>query len=269
MAAFFNDIKYGIRQLIKKPGFTTIIVLTLALGIGANTTVFSFLDRVILRPLPVEKPGELVNLEFQYQHGNHSGVGKDNKFTYPLYVGYRDQSKVFSGLIAYVDDLSNVSVGDSVEQVASIAVSSNYFSVLGIQPVIGRFFLPEEERGHGAHSVAVISHSLWRRLFNGDPAALGKTIKINNHLLTVVGVTPPEFTGTVAAMNPGVYVTLGTRAQMRDIPLDLKGNFTLYVLGRLRPGVSRAQAEARLLVLAEQINQVKSFITYKNIIIND
>lgn len=277
MKTIWHDIRYGLRQLLKNPGFTTVIVLTLALGIGANTTIFSFLDRVILRLLPVEKPGELVKLEYryQYQRGNHSGVGKDNKFTYPLYVSYRDQSQVFSGLIAYIpsgnmEDLPNVRMGDSVERVASMAVSSNYFSVLGIKPVIGRFFLPEEERGHGAQSVAVISHGLWRRLFDGDPAALGKTISLNGYILTVVGVTPPEFTGTVAAMNPGVYVTLGTRAQMKDFPLDVPGNFSLFCLGRLKPGVSLAQAEAKLLVLTEQINQVDSHRTaYTNFMVLD
>ncbi|MHC4147190.1 MAG: ABC transporter permease, partial [Planctomycetota bacterium] len=263
-------------MLVKKPGFTVVIVLTLALGIGANTTIFSFLDRVIRRPLPVKKPQELVKLEYQYQyqHGNHSGVGKDNKFTYPLYVSYRDQSQVFSGLTTYMpfkmSNLSDVRVGDSVERVASLAVSSNYFSVLGIQPVIGRFFLPEEERGHGTHSVTVISHGLWRRLFDGDPAALGKTISISNHILTVVGVTPAEFTGTVATMNPGVYVTLGTLGQMDNFPWDNPGNFSLFCLGRLKPGVSRAQAEAKLLVLTEQINQVDSYRTaYTNFMVMD
>jgi len=191
-----------------------------------------------------------------------------------MYVSYRDQSEVFSGLIAYtpfgkMSDLSDVRVGDSVKRVASLAVSSNYFSVLGIQPVIGRFFLPEEERGHGAQSVAVISHSLWRRLFNCDPTALGKTISISNHILTIVGITPPEFTGTVAAMNPGVYVTLGTLGQMYNFPWDNLGNFSLYVLGRLKPGVSRAQAEAKLLVLTEQINPVEFHRTSSNIMISD
>jgi predicted permease len=252
-------------MLAKKPGFTAVIVLTLALGIGANTTIFSFLDRVVLRPLSVKKPRELVKLEYQYQHRDHSGVGRGYAFTYPLYMSYRDQSQVFSGLIAYMpfnmSDPSNVRVGDSVERVASLAVSSNYFPVLGITPVIGRFFLPEEERGHGAQSVAVISHRLWHRLFDGDPAALGKTILLNNHALTVVGVAPPEFTGTVAAMNPGVYVTLGTLGQIDNFPWDDPGNFSLYLLGRPKPGVSRAQAEAKLLILTQQINQVDSYRT--------
>ncbi len=274
MTTIWHDMRYGVRILVKKPGFTIVIVLTLALGIGANTTIFSFLDRVILRPLSVEKPRELVKLEyqFQYQHGNHSGVGKDNKFTYPLYVSYRDQSEVFSGLIAYTSGKlsSGVRVGDSVEHVASLAVSSNYFSVLGIKPVIGRFFLPEQETGHGAHSAAVISHRLWRRLFHGDPAALGKTISISNHIFMVVGVTPPEFTGTVAMMNPGVYITLGAQGQMDNFHWDNPGNFSFFCLGRLKPGVSRAQAEAKLLVLTEQINQVDSYRTaYTNFMVKD
>lgn len=274
MKTLWQDIRFGFRMLRSHPGFTAVIILTLALGIGANTTIFSILDRVILRPLSVEKPRELVKLEcqYQYQHGNHSGMGKDNKFTYPMYVNYRDQSEVFSGLIAYTSGKlsSGVRVGDSAERVASLAVSSNYFSVLGIQPVIGRFFLPEEERGHGAQSVAVISHSLWRRLFDGDPAVLGKTISISNHIFTVVGVTPPEFTGTVAAMNPGVYVTLGALRQLDNFPWDNPGNFSFFCLGRLKPGVSRAQAEARLLVLTEQINQVDSHRTaYTNFVVKD
>jgi predicted permease len=276
MRILFQDIRFGLRQLRKSPCFTAIVVLTLTLGIGANTAIFSFLDRVVLRPLPVKKARELVKLkhQFQYHHRDYSGGGTEDSFNYPLYVSYRDQSQVFSGLIAYVPsgnmkNLPNVRVGDSVEQVPAMSVSSNYFSVLGIQPVIGRFFLPKEETGHGAHSAAVISHSLWRRLFEGDPTALGKTISLNNHILTVVGVSPPEFTGTVTAMNPGVYIPLGTLAQMEDFSLDNRPNSWLNLLGRLKPGVSRAQAEAKLLVLAEQTNRVEPLKTYTHILISD
>jgi predicted permease len=275
MRALYQDICFGLRQLRKSPCFTAIVVLTLALGIGANTAIFSFLDRVLLRKLPVKKPGELVKLEHQYQyhHQSHSG-GSTDCFNYPLYISYRDQSQVFSGLIAYtpsnrMSHLSDLRVGDSVVQVPQMSVSSNYFSVLGIKPVIGRFFLPEEETGHGAHSVAVISHRLWRRSFDSDLAVLGKTISLNNHILTVVGVTPPEFTGTVSAMNPAVYIPLGTLAQMNDFSLDNRPNSWLYLLGRLKPGVSRAQAEATLLVLAEQTNRVEPLKTYTHILISD
>jgi len=181
---------------------------------------------------------------------------------------------MFSVLIAYasfgnMEDLPDLRVGDSVEQVPAMSVSSNYFSVLGIKPVIGRFFLPEEERGHGAQPVAVISHRLWRRLFDGDPAAVGKTIALNNHILTIVGVTPSEFTGTLAALNPAVYIPLGTGAQMEDAPLDHPGNNWLYLLGRLEPGVSRAQAEAKLLVLARQMHRDESSTTYTRIPVSD
>jgi predicted permease len=274
MNTLWHDIRFGLRQLRKSPGFTVVIVLTLALGIGANTTIFSFLDRAVLRPLSVKKPQELVKLEYlyKYKHGNHSGVGKDNQFTYPLYVSYRDQSDVFSGLIAYSSARlsSGVRVGDSVERVGLLPVSSNYFSVLGIKPVIGRFFLPAEESEHGAQSVAVISQNLWHRLFDGDPAVLGKTISVSNHIFTVVGVTPPEFTGTIAAINPGVYVTLGALRQLDNFAWDNPGNFSFYCLGRLKPGVSRAQAEARLLVLTEQNKQVISDRTaYKNFMVMD
>jgi len=253
-------------------------VLTLGLGIGANTTIFSFLDRVLLRPLPVDKPRELVKLERQLQwrsdSGSWEGTYTDNGFTYPLYVSYRDQSEMFSGLIAYarfgkMDNLPALRVGDSVEQVAPLSVSSNYFSVLGIRPVIGRFFLPEEERGHAAHSAAVISHRLWRRLFDGDPAALGKTIALNNHMLTVVGVTPPAFTGTVAGWNPGVYIPLGTLAQMKELPLDRPAYTWLGLLGRLEPGVTRAQAEAKLLVLTEQSHRGEPSVRLTRIPISD
>ncbi|KPK51904.1 MAG: hypothetical protein AMS22_10090 [Thiotrichales bacterium SG8_50] len=275
MTAIWYDIRYGVRMLIKKPCFTAVIVLTLALGIGANAAVFSFLDRVILRPLPVKKARELVKLARQYQWHRDNGSLEitEDWFAYPLYVSYRDQSQVFSGLIAYtlfgrspMSNCSDLSVGNEAEQIASMSVSSNYFSVLGIKPVIGRFFLPEEETGHGVQFVTVISHRLWRRYFDGEPTALGKTISLNNHILTVVGVAPPEFTGTVAAINPGVYVPLGTLAQMNDFPLD---HLDVDLLGRFKPGVNRAQAEARLLALAEQMSRDKPSITYINIPISD
>ena len=277
MGTLWQDIRYGSRRLRNHPGFTVVVVLTLGLGIGANTAIFSFLDRFLLRPLPVKKPHELVKLERQCQYhrdGRSWGGDTASDFDYPLYVSYRDQSQVFSGLIAYspsgrMSDLSDLRVGNSVEQVPGASVSSNYFSVLGIEPVLGRFFFPEEEEGHGTHSVAVISHGLWHRLFDGNPAVLGQTIFLDNHMLTVVGVTPPEFTGTLAAMNPAVYVPLGTSAQMNDFPLDDPGNNWLYLLGRLKPGVTRAQAEARLLVLAERIHQAEPSTTYTGIPISD
>jgi len=280
MSHFTNDLKFGVRMLAKHPVYTGIIVLTLALGIGANTAVFSFLDRFLLRPLPVKNPGELVKPERHYQRrhedGSLGGTGKDGGFAYPLYVSFRDQSQVFSGVIAYksfgrtrVSELSNLRAGDSMAQVVSMAVSSNYFSVLGTKPVIGRFFLAEEEAGHSVYPVAVISHRLWQRYFDEDPAVLGQTIYLNNQNLTVVGVSPPKFTGTVLAMNPGVYVPLGVLALMNDDSLDNLDKCDLALLGRLNSGVSRAQAEARLLTLAQGTYQDTPSITHTHIPIFD
>jgi len=270
MSHFINDIKYGLRMLAKSPGFTVLVVLTLALAIGANTTVFSFLDRMLLRTLPVQKPGDLVKVAYQYQPGGDT----DETFHYPLYASYRDHSQVFSGLIAYglfgrMADLSNIRVGDSEEQIAAMSVSSNYFSVLGVNPVIGRAFLPEEETERNTAPVAMISHGLWSRLFNADPDVLGQTILLNNHMLTIVGITPPEFTGTVVAINPGVYVPLGTLAQISDYSLDNRGHVRLHLLGRLKPGVSRTQAQAGLRVLAEQIRRVEPMNTYTHVLVSD
>jgi hypothetical protein len=132
-------------MLVKKPGFTAVMVLTLALGIGANTAIFSFLDRLVLRPLPVRKPGELVKVEAQcqYRRNDRSSTSTTDSFDYPLYLGCRDKSQVFSGLTAYdvIERMDELRVGDSVELVVSMAVSGNYFSVLGVKPVIGRFWI--------------------------------------------------------------------------------------------------------------------------------
>ncbi|NQV31681.1 MAG: ABC transporter permease, partial [Phycisphaeraceae bacterium] len=280
MTTILNDIKFGIRMLAKHPAYTGIIVLTLALGIGANTAVFSFLDRFLLRPLPVKNPGELVKPErhYQWRHedGSLGGTDTDAGFAYPLYINYRDQSQVFSGVVAYtlfgrsrMSEFSNLRVGDSMEQVVSMAVSSNYFSVLGTKPVVGRFFLAQEEAGYSVHPVAVISHRLWQRHFEGDPAVLGQTICLNNQILTVVGVSPSEFTGTVRALNPGVYVPLGVLAQMNDYSLDNRDKCALGLLGRLKPGVSRTQAEARLLALAQGMYRDEPSITHTHIPISD
>jgi len=264
MGTLLQDIRYGLRMLAKGPGFTVVAVLTLALGIGANTAVFSFLDRVLLRSLPVKKPHELVKVKFTLDGG-----GTDDSFNYPLYVSYRDESQVFSGLIAYWGDWVNLRIDDSMEQVMGMAVSGDYFSVLGVKPVLGRAFLAEEDQTPGAHPVTVISHGLWQRRFGGDPAVIGKTISLDDRPLTIVGVAPREFTGTFVGVGCAAYVPLGTWAYMKGFPLDNRGYTWLYLLGRLKPGVSREQAQANLRVLAEQISKAEPLNTHTEIIISD
>jgi predicted permease len=246
-----QDVRYGLRVLARSPGFTVVAVLILAAGIGANTAVFSFLDRVLLRSLPVRAPHELVKVEFRSQDG-----GTDDSFSYPLYASYRDESQVFSGLVAYWGDGANLRISGSVEPVMAMAVSGNYFSALGVRPALGRAFLDEEGRMGNACPVTVISHGLWQQRFGGDPAVIGKTINLDDRPLTIVGVAPREFTGTLVGVGCAVYVPLGTWASLKGFPLDSRDHTWLSLLGRLKPGVHPAQAQANLRVLTEQISRV-------------
>src|SRR5262245_22883304 len=187
--ALLHDIRYAARMLAKNPGFTLIAVSTVALGIGANTAIFTLLDKVLIRSLPVEQPHQLVT--FVEDAGGTPGI-----FSYPLYTELRDRKDVFSGVAAYVQNSFSLSDGSQGERVIGQIVSGNYFATLAVRPALGRFFLPEEDRTLGTHPVIVISHGLWRRRFGADPAVIGKTVSLNNYRYTVVGVAPSEFAGT-------------------------------------------------------------------------
>src|SRR5262249_34041033 len=176
-------------MLLKNPGFTTIAVLTLSLGIGANTAIFTLLDKVLIRPLPVERPDQLV--AFVEDAGGAPAI-----FSYPQYAELRDRNEGLSGLVAYWQCPFSLNDGNQSERVIGQIVSGNYFAVLGVRPALGRFFLPEENRTPGTHPVVVISHGLWRRRFGADPAVIGKTVGLNAYRYTIVAVAPAEFTGT-------------------------------------------------------------------------
>jgi len=266
MGTLWQDIRYGSRMLAKAPGFTAVVVLTLALGIGANTAIFSFLDRIFLRQLSVHRPNELVKVEYMSDGGSVY-----NDFNYPFYASFRDRPGVFSGLAAYSSWNSvNLCIGESMEQVVGMSVSDNYFPVLGVKPVLGRSFIAKDDHGPSTDPVAVISHGLWRRKFAGDKTVLGQTILWNNHPLQIIGVAPPEFTGTVVGMGPAVYVSLGTWGSMSDkAPIDNRGYTWLSLLGRLKQGVSPEQAQANLRILAEQIYTVEPMNTRRKILIFD
>jgi len=254
MGTLWQDIRYGFWMLVKKPGFTAVVVLTLALGIGSNTAVFGFLDRILFRRLPVKKPHELVIVKHRYAQGDTGAC-----FVHPFYRGLRDQSEeMFSGLIAYCpDDTADLSTGDSVRNVVGAAVSSNYFSVLGVKPAVGGGFLAEEDQAPGGHPVAVISHGLWQRQFDGDPGVLGKTIRLDDYPLTVVGVAPREFTGTFAGVGPSVYVPLKMWAHIKKISLEKTDRVWLHLMWRLEPGMSREQAQAAFRVTAERVHAIQ------------
>jgi predicted permease len=265
MRILLQDLRFGLRMLVKNPRFTTLVVLTLALGIGATTAVFSFLDHALFRRLPVPKPQELVAVGFRTDAGNVEAYGG---FHYPLYAHYRDESKVFSGLLAFASDAVTLTIEESMLRVPGAGVSGNYFSVLGIQPILGRALAPQDDTP-GAPPVTVISHRLWRRELGGDPAILGKTIEVDGYALTIVGVTPPEFTGTFAGISTGVYMPLHAWARMNNFSPEEHNRTWWMLLGRLRPGVSREQAEANLKVLGEQFKRIDPLNVHPETILSD
>jgi predicted permease len=250
--ALVQDVRYGARGLLNSPGFTIVAVLSLGLGIGATTTVFSLANAVLLRPLPVENADSLVTT-----HKPDPSSSGFHAVSYLDYVDYRDHAGVFSELLAWSERPISLNLGDQAEQAYSALVSGNYFSVLGVQPAVGRFFTAEEDRTPGAHPVVVISFPLWRGRFGGDLSIIGQTLKINAHTFTIVGVTPREFTSTYNVFAPALYVPLMMQAEILSRP-DLfvsRGSRYLKLTGRLAPGVSREQAEAALTVLDRRLEQ--------------
>jgi predicted permease len=244
-----QDLRFGVRMLIKRPGSALIIALTLALGIGANLTIFSFVDAFFLRPIPAREPERLVNAE------GSRDIPLHGYYSYPSYVLYRDHSKSFEALAAHYSTapLNLVIEGDSRMANGAI-VSANYFSMLGIQPRLGRFFLPEEDAVPDRNPVVVISYRMWQDRFNGDPAALGKEFNINGVACKVIGVAPAEFPGVLAGFPnemwlPTMMLRLTSRACDSLSNYGCKG---LQLLGRLAPGRTLAEAEAELNMLAQR-----------------
>ena len=252
-----QDVRYGLRVLRNSPAFTVVAVLTLALGIGANTAIFSVINAVMLRMLPVQEPEQLVQVAFQGQHGAESFVGES--FSYPLYQELRQNNKVFTDLSAfdYWDsfDARWANRGDEGGR-ASIKgqlVSANFFSLLGVNAIIGRTFARDED--NGAHPVAVISYALWTRDFARDPGVLGKRVDVDGVLLTIIGVAPRYFGG----VNPGRTCDLWAPAGMQPQLIggefgyltDLAVNW-LTLVGRLKPGVPVEQARANLDLVFQQ-----------------
>jgi macrolide transport system ATP-binding/permease protein len=238
----WQDLRYGLRMLLKNPGFTTIAVLTLSLGIGANTAIFTLLDKMLIRPLPVEQPNQLVTFV-------EDASGTPGTFSYPMYAELRDRNDVLSGVVAYHQQPFSLSDGSVTERVIGQIVSGNYFAALGVRPALGRFFLPEEDRTPGTHPVIVISHGLWRRRFGANPAVIGRTISLNALRYTVIGVAPSEFTGTTRGAASDVYTPIMMQAQT-DLLNNPYANW-LMLIGRLKPDVSREQAQAALAALVD------------------
>src|ERR1700689_1396076 len=248
MGNFTQDLKYAFRTLGKNPGFTIVAILTLALGIGANTAIFSLTDQVLLRLLPVERPKELVVLRSPGPSPGRNwndGPG-GTSFSYPAYKDLRDQNQVLAGLIARFSTQVSVVAQGSSELATGELVTGNYFSVLGVQPAMGRVFGAEDETAPCANSVVVLSHGYWKRRFGLDPNILNKQLVVNGHSLTVVGVSRAGFSGVQVGQVPDVFIPITLKAQMTPNwdGLADRDDHWLAMIGRLKPGMTISRAEA-------------------------
>jgi predicted permease len=244
-----KDIRYAIRSLLKRPGFAAIAVITLALGIGANTAIFSLVNTVLLRSLPVERPGEIVSVAVR---------GKDDSFSafsYPNYKDYRDHNDVLSGLLVYRFVPLSLSRGGANERIWGYEVSGNYFDVLNVKAIRGRTFLPEEDKTKNTSPVVVLSYDSWQRRFGGDPNLVGNDILINNQQFRVIGIAPEGFKGTEFVYSPEIWLPASMMewAEPGATWLDDRNSKNFFGIGRLKTGVNSRQAEASLNLLSQQL----------------
>jgi putative ABC transport system permease protein len=249
MTGLLQDLRYALRQLRKSPGFAAVAIITLALGIGANTAIFSLLDQALLRSLPVKDVDRLVILK--YSGSNIPGrldSRTDGKFyfSYPMYRDLRDRNSVFSGLIATDWTQVGVQWHNQPDLVAAELVSGNYFEALALKPALGRLFVAADDRVPDANPVIVLSFSYWQRRFGAEPGILNQTILVNGHPFTAVGVAPPGFHSVVLGDTPDVFVPMMMKAEVMPGLKDLDDHHSswLNIIGKLKPGISREQAEA-------------------------
>ena len=247
MANLYQDLSYSIRRLSKTPSFVLAVVLAIALGIAANSTIFSMVSRFVLRPAPVGNPDTLMSL-----HTTHDGDQCCNNFSWPLYNDVREQSHSFSGVAAYYE-LLPASIGGKgePERIWGQAASANYFDVAQLPMRLGRGFVAGEENAQ----VIVLSERVWQHRFGGDPGILGKPVTVSGHPFTVVGVAPRGFHGLDLILDPEFWVPLGNVEQLApNVPSRTSRDFHwLDVIGRLAPGVTRAQASAELATMAQRL----------------
>jgi len=248
MTGFTQDFRYALRQLGKAPGFAAVAIITLALGIGANTAIFSLLDQALLRTLPVKDADRLVILQSLGSFNGHTSSRTDENFSfsYPMYRDLRDGNSVFSGLIATDKASVGVQWHNQPELVDGELVSGNYFDVLGVRPALGRMLVASDDAVPDANPVAVLSFSYWRRRFGSDPAIVNQSILINGRPFTVLGVAPPGFHSVVMGDTPDLFVPMTMKAEIKPDVSDLLDRTSrwLNIVGKLKPGVTRERAEA-------------------------
>ena len=249
MVSIWKDIQFALRAFRKSPVFTAVALLSLALGIGANTAIFTLLDQVLLRLMPVKDPQELVLLNMKgFHYGSNWG---ENALSYPMYSDFKANNSVFSGMFCRFADQFSLGFNGTTELADGELVSGTYFPVLGVGAAIGRTFTPEDDRIPGGHPMAMLSYAYWQSRFAADPSIAGKTLTVNGHNFTIVGVAQKGFQGVDLGHASQVFVPIMMRPQLKPLFNDSL-NFTnrrtrwVNVFGRLKPGVSRQQAQASL-----------------------
>lgn len=260
MEALIHDLRYGLRSLLRVPGFSLVAIITIALGVGVNSTIFSLVNAVLFRPLPVDRPGQLVDV---YGHTATSSSHDSN--SYLDFVDYRDQTETLSGLMAYTNFFANLSIGGSSELVVGELVSRDYFGVLGVQAALGRTFAPDEFAAVGASPVAVLSHTFWRTRFGADPDILDRTLRLNGITYSVIGVAPESFGGMFPAASVHMWIPVTMIEEVEpfgnqrgssgvgDNRLERRGQRFLWIKGRMKPDVTVAQVRSEMENIAARL----------------
>jgi predicted permease len=243
-----RDLNYTLRILVRTPGFTAVAVLTLALGIGANTAIFTLLDQVLLRLLPVKDPQQLVLLTMKgHYYGNNWG---GNAISHPMFRDFREHNEVFSDMFCRFPTVASLSFGQQAERLQVELVSGTYFSTLGVVPALGRLLTPDDDIVPSGHPVVVLNYNYWKSRFAGDPQIVGKSLTLNNYKMTVVGVAAAGFDGVELGFSPKIFIPILMQPQIivgnpEDMLKDRRRRW-VNAFGRLKPGISQQQAKAAL-----------------------
>ena len=259
MSGIFNDLKHGTRMLLKNPGFTVVAVLSIAIGVGANAAMFSVADGLVLRPLEVPRPNDVVGINGTAPRAGETFI-TNRLFSHPDYVDLRQQAQSFTGVLAYSVAITSFTkqANEPAQSKLGFAVSGNFFDVLEVRPALGRFFLPDEDRVPGRDAVVVLSHATWADQFGSDPTVIDSRIRLGGLDFTVIGIAPADFSGMRLALPPAYYVPLAIAVALPGYPqglLEQRDARFLDVRARLKPGVSFDQANEETRLIARALEQ--------------
>jgi len=253
------DLRYSLKWLARSPGFAAVAILSLAIGIGFNSALFSVVDALLLRPLPVAAPDRIVDIYTRGEDGDRYATS-----SYPDYLDFRSRNEVFSGVMGYSPSIAAVKTGDRSRMALGEVVTGNYFQVLGVGAALGRTLLPDDDRP-GAPRVAMLSHRAWQREYARDPGVLGRTLLIHGQSYTIVGVAPEAFTGMLPMLQPELWTPVAwvdeiEPAGIQDVVpspgntrLERRGQRWMFLKGRLKDGETRERADAHLRVIMGQL----------------